>query len=242
MLVGYVALIHPMSLVSRDSKTLGVRMPYKAVIFDLDGTLLNTLEDIGDSVNRVLEQRGLPGHELDAYRYFVGDGVGMLITRALPEAMRTEEVIRGCIEAFWAEYDQSWKINTRPYEGVPEMLDAIEARGLKMAILSNKPHEFTTRCVSELLPGRAFDPVLGQREGIPRKPDPAGALEVAGCLDVSPQDFLYLGDTSVDMRTAVAAGMYPVGALWGFRPAAELREGGARALIERPQDILNLLG
>ncbi len=216
-------------------------MPYRAIIFDLDGTLLDTLEDLTDTANHVLATRGFPTHPVDAYRYFVGDGAAMLIRRALPEAHRDDETHRTCHEAFLREYGQSWKVKTRPYEGVPEMLDALAARKLKMAILSNKPHQFTGQCVEELLPDWTFDLVLGQRAEVPRKPDPAGAREVAETLAIPAADFLYLGDTATDMKTAVGAGMFPVGVLWGFRPAEELRASGARALIEHPTEVLALL-
>ena len=121
------------------------------------------------------------------------------------------------------------------------MLDALIARKLKLAVLSNKPHEYTKQCVAALLPKWNFDIVLGQRNWVPRKPDPAGALEVANHLNISPSKFLYLGDTSIDMKTSVTAGMFPVGVLWGFRTAEELKESGARALISHPLEILNLL-
>ncbi len=217
-------------------------LPYHAVIFDLDGTLLNTLEDLGNSVNRVLEQKGLPIHKLDSYRYFVGDGAPMLITRALPEEKRKDKIIHAsCLKAFREDYRQNWNVTARPYEGVPEMLDALNARKLKMAVLSNKPHEFTKQCIAGLLPKWNFDMVLGQRNGIPCKPDPIGALEIAEHLHIQPSRFLYLGDTAVDMKTSIAANMFPVGALWGFRTAQELQENGAQMLISYPLDILNLL-
>ncbi len=216
-------------------------MAYKAAIFDLDGTLLDTLEDLTSSVNRVLAARGFPTHTVDEYRYLVGDGTVMLITRALPEEERNEETIHACLEAYYEDYGQNWNVNTRPYEGIPEMLDALTERGLSIAVLSNKRHEFTERCVAHLLPKWTFDVVLGQRDEVNRKPDPAGALEVSDRLKIPPGAFLYLGDSAVDMKTAVAAGMFAVGVLWGFRPARELLDGGAQALIERPMDILNLL-
>jgi phosphoglycolate phosphatase len=218
------------------------RMPYQAVIFDLDGTLLDTLEDLGEAVNRVLSAWGFPVHPIDAFRFFIGDGVAKLIERALPEDKRDAETLRSCLEAFRADYDRHWNIKTRPYHGIGALLDELTARGLKQAILSNKPHEFTGLCVRELLPKWSFDAVIGQREGVPMKPDPAGALEIARTLGTPPEDFLYLGDTAVDIRTAIAAGMTPVGALWGFRPAKELRESGATILIEQPLEILKLLG
>jgi phosphoglycolate phosphatase len=214
---------------------------YKAIIFDLDGTLLDTLEDLSDSVNRVMTRRGFPTHTLDEYRYFIGDGTAMLIARALPKEERNDKTIRACLKAFSEDYGRNWNVKTRPYKGITEMLDALTERGLKIAVLSNKQHEFTKRCVADLLPKWTFDIVLGQRDAVKRKPDPAGALEVAQRLRVSPAEILYLGDSAVDMRTAAAAGMFPVGVLWGFRPAEELQESGAKALIERPLEILNLL-
>lgn len=217
-------------------------MPYKAILFDVDGTLLNTLEDLSDAVNRVLAGKGFPTHKLEAYRYFIGDGSAMLITRALPEEKRNDDTIRSCIEMFIEDYGRNWNVRTKPYDGVTEMLDALMARGLKIAALSNKPHEFTKRCVNDLLPNWTFEVVLGYRDAVPLKPDPASALEVAKRLNIPPVDFLFLGDSAVDMKTAIAAGMYPVGVLWGFRPIEELQENGAQALIERPLEILNLLG
>ena len=216
-------------------------MHFKAILFDLDGTLLDTLEDLGNAANRVLEKYGFPTHTMADYRYFVGDGVVTLMNRALPEDKRNNDTIQICVKTFREEYGKSWNVKTRPYDGVPEMLDALATHGLKMAVLSNKPDEFTKLCVTEYLPKWAFDIVLGQRNSLPLKPDPSGALEIAKCLDVPSSHFIYLGDTAIDMKTAVAADMFPVGALWGFRTGKELLESGARALIKRPQEILNLL-
>lgn len=216
-------------------------MHYKAILFDLDGTLLDTLEDLGNAANCVLAGKGFPIHTLETYRYFVGDGVTMLMNRALPEDNRNDDTIRACVRAFREEYGRNWHVKTRPYDGVAEMLDALTANGLKMAVLSNKPDEFTKQCVTEFLPDWTFDMVLGQSNSVPLKPDPSGAREIAKCLNISPSNFIYLGDTAIDMKTAVTAGMFPVGALWGFRTEKELRENGARALIKRPQEILNFL-
>ncbi len=216
-------------------------MTYKAIIFDLDGTLLDTLEDLGDAVNRVLTAKGFPTHKIDAYRYFIGDGEAMLITRALPEEKRSDELVSICLEEYRQDYSRNWNVNTRPYDGVAEMLDALVSHGFKLAILSNKPHEFTKLCVSGLLSKWTFDAVFGQREPIPRKPDPAGALKIAGELKIPPSEFLYLGDTAVDMKTAIAANMFPVGVLWGFRSAEELQQSGAQVLLKRPMDIMNIL-
>ena len=216
-------------------------MHFKAILFDLDGTLLDTLEDLGNAANRVLDKYGFPTHTMADYRYFVGDGVVTLMNRALPKDKRNNDTIQICVKTFREEYGKNWNVKTRPYDGVPEMLDTLVTHGLKMAVLSNKPDEFTKLCVTEYLPKLAFDMVLGQHNSLPLKPDPAGALEIAKCLDVPPSNFIYLGDTAIDMKTAVSAGMFPIGALWGFRTGKELLESGARALIKRPQEILNLL-
>lgn len=214
-------------------------MNFGAVLFDLDGTLLDTLEDLAHSANRVLDARGLPRHPVEAYRYFVGEGVTMLIRRALPESHRTEEMVDTCRGEFDRDYGDNWHIRTRPYSGVPAMLDRLTERGIPMMIVSNKPDAFTRLCVVELLPNWRFDPVFGQREGIPRKPDPAGALEAAHLVGVAPRDVIYLGDSGTDMQTASAAGMYGVGALWGFRGRDELRRAGAKKLLQRPEQLLD---
>jgi phosphoglycolate phosphatase len=213
----------------------------RAVVFDLDGTLLDTLADIALSANRVLEVRGFPTHEIDTYRYFVGDGVEMLFRRALPIQAQNPDVISACGNDFRKIYAHNWNVHTRPYAGIPELVDALTARGLEMAVLSNKPHDATERCVDEYFPPGTFRVVLGQRDGIPRKPDPAGALEIADRLAVTPQETVLLGDTATDMTTARNAGMYAVGALWGFRPVRELRDAGARAVIEHPMNLMKIL-
>jgi phosphoglycolate phosphatase len=212
-----------------------------SVIFDLDGTLLDTLEDLGDAVNRVLAARGFPTHPIESYRYFVGDGSAVLVERALPASVRSSEIYREILAAFLADYDQSWKIKTRIYDGIPEMLDSLTAQGIAMSVLSNKPHPFTVECVRELLSKWRFVSVLGLRPEVPRKPDPAGALETAQLLGVAPERILYLGDSGTDMKTAVAAGMFPAGALWGFRTREELMASGAAAVIQHPEELLGLL-
>lgn len=216
-------------------------MRLKAIIFDLDGTLLDTLEDLSNAANRVLERNGFPTHDMNAYRYMVGDGAVVLMRRALPEERRNDVTIQGCVEGFRTEYERGWKTKTRPYDGVAEMLDALTAHGMKMTVLSNKPDDFTRRCVAEYLSQWTFDLVLGQRDSVPLKPDPSGAMEISRSLNIPPSQFVYLGDTAIDMKTAVAAGMYPVGALWGFRSGQELLENGARLLIKTPPELLRLL-
>jgi phosphoglycolate phosphatase len=220
---------------------MGNSMRKKAVLFDLDGTLLDTLEDLCDSVNRVLAARGFPTHPLDAYRYYVGDGAATLFRRVLPEDQNGEDMVQRCLRDFREDYGQNWNVKSRPYPGIEPLLDALTDRGVQMTVLSNKPHETTRKCIDGLLPRWRFAPVLGQREGVPKKPDPAGALEITRILDLQPEEFLYLGDTGTDMRTATAAGMFPVGALWGFRTEEELTETGALALLKEPLELLGHL-
>ncbi|MCP4267287.1 MAG: HAD family hydrolase [Candidatus Brocadiaceae bacterium] len=216
-------------------------MTCKAVLFDLDGTLLDSIEDLGDSMNRVLVKNGFPAHDRDAYCRFVGDGAMNLISRALPESKRTDTIINSCLRLFLEDYDKNWNVKTRLYDEIPELLDILTSRGLKISVLSNKPHRYTLKCMDGFLSDWDFDVVFGQRDDVPRKPDPAGALEIAEQLNIAPSDFLYLGDTETDLKTSFAAGMFPVGVLWGFRSAEVLLENGATVLINRPLEVLELL-
>ncbi|MBI2919209.1 MAG: HAD family hydrolase [Chloroflexi bacterium] len=216
-------------------------MPFAAVLFDLDGTLLNTLDDIASSANSALAEIGFPVHAAEAYKYFVGDGRGALAVRVLPEDRRDEATVARLIACIDREYNQHWADTTRPYDGVPELLRSLATRGTKMAVLSNKPDDYTRLMVSRLLPEWRFEAVVGARPSVPSKPDPAGALEIAGRLGVPPQQWVYVGDTDTDMKTARASGMFPAGALWGFRNEEELTASGARALLSHPTDLLALL-
>jgi len=216
-------------------------MTRRAVIFDLDGTLLDTLEDIAESLNRVFAGNGLPTHPVDSYRYFVGSGAEELVWRALPEAERSRETIAGMVAAFQGEYRAGWNIKTRPYPGIEKMLQQLKDNRIPTAVFSNKPDDFTRLAVEEYFPGHPFAAVIGQRDGVPLKPDPAGAEEIAGIFDLLPAETIFLGDTGVDMETARRAGNFPVGASWGFRPVAELEENGAGAIIDRPEEIFSLL-
>ena len=216
-------------------------MNIEAIIFDLDGTLLDTLEDIADSANRVLTRHGFPTHKKDDFRFFVGDGVNMLLKRLLPNKGDDAELFEKCVREFREEYSRNWDSKTRPYKGVNETLRELTTRKTKMAILSNKPDDFTKMCVDGFLSGWRFEMVLGHNEGIPHKPDPTGALQIAETMEVAPENILYVGDTATDMKTALSAGMFPAGALWGFRSFEELKESGAKVLLNRPQEILDLI-
>lgn len=212
-----------------------------AVIFDLDGTLLDTLADIAASANEVLQSLGYPTYDVEEYRLLVGSGVGRLFARALPPEAVDEARLNQCSQRFREAYGRQWSVRTTIYPGIPELLDALQQRGLRMAVLSNKPHAFTKRCTDHYLSRWPFEMVLGQRAEIPRKPHPAGALEILQHLAVPAQRCFYLGDADVDMQTATAAGLFPVGVLWGFRSAEELTHSGARALIGHPAELLDLL-
>lgn len=216
-------------------------MQYSAVIFDLDGTLLDTLADIASSVNQVLSDNNYPTHAIAEYKNFVGEGVAVLFSRVLPPDQINDAAVMRCVEQFREVYADHWNVFTQPYDGILELLDLIEGREMKTAVLSNKPHDFTVNCVDEYLSEHPFELVLGQRENVPRKPDPSAAIEICEHLDMAPKTVLYLGDTAIDMQTAHSAGMFSVGALWGFRPEAELRAAGAGALLNNPRELFKML-
>jgi len=219
----------------------GLAMDFKAVIFDLDGTLLNTLEDLADSMNCVLKRNRLPQHGLAAYKYFVGDGIDMLVRRALPFEIADEEELSRFIREMKSEYACRWTQKTRPYPGIPEMLAAFTEADFAMAVLSNKPDDASNEIVKALLPKIDFRMVMGATPERPKKPDPFAALEIAVRLDIPPEEFLFIGDTSIDMKTACAAGMFPIGVLWGFRPAEELMLAGGKMFFKHPTDLLGWL-
>jgi len=212
---------------------------FKAVIFDLDGTLADTLEDIADNMNRVLAQKGFPVHGYDAYRYFVGNGLQNLVMQTLPETARTEAIIADCHNRMIAEYNLNYLNKTHLYKGIQELLDALSTHGLKLAVLSNKAEQLTQKICAELLKNWKFDAIAGASDRFPRKPNPASALFIAEQLAVEPANICYVGDSDVDMKTAIAAGFYPVGAGWGFRPKDELIENGARQIIDYPAELLS---
>jgi len=216
-------------------------MKFKAVLFDLDGTLLDTLDDLADSMNAALRRFGFPPNPVDAYRYLVGDGLMNLVSRALPPDHCDEATVNGVAIAEWEEYSRNWANKTHPYEGIPELLDALQERGVAICVLSNKPDDFTRVIVRKFLSKWKFAVVRGQSRETPVKPDPTGAHQIASKLGITPAQFLYVGDSNTDMKTASAAGMFAVGVLWGFRSRDELMATGAQALIERPSDLLNLL-
>ena len=214
---------------------------YKAVIFDLDGTLLNTLDDIAESMNTALSEFGFPPHKLDEYRYMVGNGLKPLVERAVPPSQRTPTVLSQVEQRLRAIYQSRWDRKTRLYPGIAELLDKLSQARMSLNILSNKPHEYTVVVVEKFLSQWTFEIVLGQKEDIPKKPAPDGALLIARQLGLSPGAIIYLGDTPVDMETARLAGMLPLGVSWGFRPPTELQQAGAKAILHQPLELLDFL-
>jgi len=211
---------------------------YRAVVFDLDGTLLDTIEDIALAMNRVLAARGWGSYSAETYKRLVGEGAEELVRRALASRQLSEADVAGIIADYRREYEACWRLHSRPYPGVPALLKELGRRGVRTAVLSNKSQPFTEAMTVELLSPFRFDVIRGAAPGVPLKPDPGPALGVAREMGVPPGSVVFLGDTKIDMKTALAAGMLPVGALWGFRSADELGANGAAALIASPLDLL----
>ncbi|OJZ03211.1 HAD family hydrolase [Sphingobacterium sp. 40-24] len=212
----------------------------KLIIFDLDGTLLDTLQDLGDSCNAILEQHGYPTHPLVAYKKFVGNGVQKLIERALPEEARTAETITVLLGAFKSYYERKPVSHTRPYPGIVSLLQELKSLGYLISVASNKYHEAVIPLMQQYFPDIPFDLVLGHRAGHPAKPDPAIVLDSLETLGVNKQNCLYVGDSSVDMDTANNAGVTAIGVTWGFRDEDELRQHGAKYIIHTPSELLNI--
>lgn len=213
-------------------------MDYHAVIFDLDGTLANTLEDIADTMNRVLAYYGFPIHNHEAYRFYVGNGLKNLVTRCLPDKAQVEEIIERCHQRMTVDYEQNYIVKTRLYEGIPELLDALSRHQVKLAVLSNKADPITQKICDVLLSPWKFEVIMGANAHFPRKPNAEAALFIARQMGVGPENICYLGDSDVDMLTARNAGFFPVGVSWGFRPKEELITSGAQRIIDTPMELL----
>ncbi len=216
-------------------------MAYKGVIFDLDGTLLDTAEDIADSVNQALQEYGLATYALAKYKELVGAGLDQLLNDVLGEKINDREFFNAFKQRVRSIYRERWHVKSRPYEGIPELLDELMHKRLPRAVLSNKYHEGTTMIVEHFFKHWQMNPVMGARDGMPLKPDPTPAIEIARLMNVKPEYLIYLGDTGSDIQTAIKAGMLPLGVDWGFRPVEELEKAGAKDIVRTPQDILAFL-
>jgi phosphoglycolate phosphatase len=211
------------------------------VIFDLDGTLLDTHRTIAAAHNRVLRQLGYPEHADAAYKQFVGDGAWKCVERALPTGAATAEHVEDFLTRYRTDYARSFRVDTAPYAGIPELLDRLRDDGTRMAVLSNKDDAFTQEIISHFFAPDTFDYVIGFKPEFGHKPKPDGGLHVAKQLGIDPAHTVFLGDTHVDIETAVACHMLPIGVSWGFRDVAELNAAGAQHIIDQPQDLLALL-
>lgn len=207
------------------------------IIFDLDGTLLDTLDDLAVSANYALRKHGYPGHELSAYRHFVGKGITKLIERALPAEAVHDDIISELRKEFVTYYQQHKTDFTRPYPGIPELLVRLRKKNIRLAVASNKYQQGTSELIDHFFGRNLFSAVLGQRENIPTKPDPAIVTEILGQTGIGKSATLYVGDSGIDMQTARNGGLVSIGVTWGFRPRQELEENGACYLADTPEEI-----
>ncbi len=212
---------------------------YKYVIFDLDGTLLNTLEDLANAGNYSLKTMGFPTHETEKYKYFVGNGIPKLIERIVPEGS-DENAIKKVHDCFAKYYDAHCLDKTKPYDGISEMLRKLHEQGIKTAVASNKDHAFSVKLIKDFF-GDNIDFVCGRKDGFPKKPDPYLVNVLINLLNADKKDTLYVGDSNVDMETAANAGLESCGVLWGFRNEAELLESGAMHIAKSSEELYDLI-
>ena len=213
-------------------------MPTQAIIFDLDGTLLDTLQDLTDATNHVLKSLGQPPITPSACRQMIGNGVRVLLQRA---AVGNEQTIQNALDQFLAYYHDHKFDHTTAFPDIPSTLDALTTKGKRLAVLSNKPHPATIEMVHRLLGDWKFEQVFGQRENVPLKPDPSAAIDIAKHMNIPPSNIVFVGDSGEDMATAKAANMFAVGVTWGLREEHELREHGADAIIHNPTQLLDVI-
>lgn len=213
----------------------------KLVIFDLDGTLLNTIYDLAQSTNFALAENGFPTHEVAEYNYFVGNGINKLFERALPEGERTEANIARIREKFLIHYDLHNADKSRPYEGIPELLESLDKRGILLAVASNKYQAATQKLVAHFFPQIHFAAIFGQREGISTKPNPQIVEDILGITNIGINETLYVGDSGVDMQTALNSKVEACGVTWGFRPIEELEQFHPAHIVHTPEEILKLI-
>ncbi len=215
-------------------------MKNTAFIFDLDGTLIDSLLDIALCANKVLEEFSLPTHSLEDYKYFVGGGALVLIENCIPKDLE-EDKTKAVLKRFIELYDTKLQNNTKPYDGIIELLSKLDETGIKIGILSNKPHEFTLEYAKKFFGDFNISEIHGQKEDVPKKPNPIAAINIAKSFDIPYENIYFVGDTSIDMKTAKSANMKAVGVSWGFRPVKELIENGADYIAKTPKDILSLI-
>lgn len=212
-------------------------MKYKGIIFDLDGTLVNSLEDIADSMNKVLQDLNYPIHSYDVFQYFIGSGLRNTVSKALPASNNTDEQIEICLERMVKGYSETCTLKTKPYEGIIELLDNLVSLNIKLAVFSNKADQLTKKITAEIFPDY-FDTSVGLSVESLKKPNPSEALAISKNWNLKPEEIIFAGDSDIDMQTAVNANMFPVGVTWGYRTEEELIASGAKLVIHNPLELL----
>ena len=214
---------------------------YKTVVFDLDGTLLNTIDDLADAGNRVCAARGWPQHTVEEYKYFVGNGIPKLVERFSPPQARTPAVLADTLAAFQADYGAHLRDKTAPYPGIPALLARLKAAGVQLAVFSNKADPLARQVVADYFDAALFDAVRGALPGVPTKPAPQGTLALMQAIGADPAATLYVGDSNVDVDPAHNAGLPCCGVLWGFRTRQELTDAGAEHLAADAEELWNVI-
>ncbi|MFH6961616.1 HAD family hydrolase [Flavobacterium plurextorum] len=215
-------------------------MKFKGIIFDLDGTLVDSLHDISDAMNTVLENLNYPTHTYDTYQYFIGSGLRNLVSKALPSSNNKEEQIEICFEMMIQEYRKICTSKTKPYDGIVELLENLTSQNIKLAVFSNKADELTKKIASEIFPNH-FDAAVGLSTEELKKPNPFEAIEISKKWNLKPEEILFVGDSDIDMKTAVNANMFPVGVSWGYRTEEELKSSGAKLVINNASELIEIL-
>jgi phosphoglycolate phosphatase len=215
-------------------------MKFKGIIFDLDGTLVNSLEDIADSMNSVLQGLNYPTHSYDEYQYFIGSGLRNLVSKAMPSTHNDEIQIDDCYNLMVKVYRDNCTRKTKAYDGIFELLDDLIARNIKLSVFSNKSDVLTKEITAALFPDY-FDPIIGMTTEALKKPNPFKALEISNSLALKAEEIIFVGDSGIDMQTATNANMFAVGVSWGYRSAEELKADGAKQVLNQPADLLAIL-
>lgn len=215
-------------------------MKFKGVIFDLDGTLVNSLEDISDAMNTVLHELHYPTHTYDAYQYFIGSGLRNLVSKALPSTNNSETDIQNCYDKMITAYRQNCTHKTKAYDGIFDLLAELKSRNIPLSVFSNKADDLTKEVTNAIFPDY-FDPVLGLTTESLKKPNPSKAIEISQQWNLKPEEILFVGDSDIDMLTANNANMYAVGVIWGYRTKEELLADGAQLILNNPLDLIELL-
>jgi phosphoglycolate phosphatase len=215
-------------------------MKYKGIIFDLDGTLVNSLEDISDAMNTVLTGLNYPTHTYDTYQYFIGSGLRNLVSKALPASNNSEDQIATCFDCMVNEYREICTLKTKPYEGIIELLDNLLSRNIKLAVFSNKADELTKKIAAEIFPDY-FDAAIGLSTEELKKPNPFEAVAISKNWNLKPEEILFVGDSDIDMQTAINANMFPVGVSWGYRTEKELKTNGAKLVLNNALELIEII-